>query len=144
MTATWHPSQGRGRPERNDWKPPADLANEPIGTYLLVHLRSGNRRLRAQLVGVNDDGTIDLCVKNEVRSFAPERILRYRLIASRWNPDDFVVRRGVPAAQWRGIVVSAVGEEVTVDAYPEDRRIVVDGATLELAADRPHIGTRVL
>lgn len=105
----------RGRPPL-DWLPPETLRSLPTGTAIAVETRGRrNPRLVGRITAVTDHTlTIAVPTGGEVE-LLDTRVRRGRVVASIFEPGDPVLKRHVPASQWRGGVVSTEGTTVIVE-----------------------------
>lgn len=103
----------RGRPPRTDWLTTGQLARVPIGAAVVIDTGTHRSTIRGRVEGVmgsemhlTGDRVVDL-----------DRVRRGRVVNGLFDPDELVVRRGVPEATWRGGVVRCLGREVEVEFF---------------------------
>lgn len=104
----------RGRPPLA-WLTAASTAGLPAGTAIAVettgkHTARTVGRIR-QVVG----GRIDLDTPRGEVTLETSQIRRARIVGELYEPGDPVLRRHVPADEWRGGVVRTEGTDVLVE-----------------------------
>lgn len=104
----------RGRPPLA-WLTPEALRTLPLGTAVAVETR-GRRdsRLVGRIATVTDH-TLTIAAPAGTVELTDSRVRRGRVLASVYEPGDPVLKRHVPASDWRGGVVRTEGTEVLVE-----------------------------
>lgn len=130
-----HPK--RGRPRRQDWRMGPVLADEVPGTPLIAKVTFSNQRLRGTYLGLDEAGRYRFSVVTGEDALAwPHQVEYWRPIDNAFQEGDYVVLRGVPEAEWRGVVTQVHDEQVTVDASPDEHPELHQADALELAVAR--------
>lgn len=101
----------RGRPPL-DWLTPEQLAELPGGTAICLETYG---RHSARTIGRITTSTADALHLVAEAPIPWLRVRRGRVIARLFEPGDPVLRRGIPATNWRGGVVETQGTDVLVE-----------------------------
>jgi hypothetical protein len=107
--------RGRGRPPLPGWMPASALAKLPAGVAVHLDLGKHRRAMRVRTAFVSVDEVHVTQAGGEPLMFPMDAIVRARVVTGLFESGDAVLRRGVPAAEWRGGVVRCRGAEVYVE-----------------------------
>jgi hypothetical protein len=137
MTTTTRRHQGR---PALAWLSADATATLPLGTAVSVETRGRHApRTAGRILGAIA-GTIELATFHGEVTIPVSAIKRARILPSLYEPGDPVLRRDVPAADWRGGVVRTDGTSVLVEQidgtfawFPEDDLEPADARDAPLA-----------
>lgn len=99
-----------------DWLTPDALRALPTGTAIAVETRGRrNPRLVGRITAVTDHTLTIAAPTGDVEELPDTRVRRGRILPSLFEPGDPVLKRHVPASEWRGGVVRTEGTDVIVE-----------------------------
>lgn len=110
-----------------DWLGSHQLHTLPTGTTISVETHGRRAARTVGRITHTTDTTLQLTTTRGEAEMTLTRIKRARIVGSLYEPGDPVLRRHIPATDWRGGVVRTQGTDVLVEQiggefawFPED------------------------
>ena len=103
-----------GRPARTDWRSPVTLRHVPRGVFVHLSIYAGEKNnastVRGAVLSASAQNLVILTDANVEKTFKTTSVVRWRLVESPLSVGELVSKLGVPEFEWRGVVISLIGD----------------------------------